>query len=138
MVDARAYREHLGHVDGRVELLPVVAETLASLQRQAVFIITNQSGLVKGLLTLAQVVSFTVQINAQCGGVIQDCWANPLLDSPYRKPKPGKLLGLADKHFVDLRASTFVGDSANDRRCAETAGIGSFVWAETYFGWGDE
>ncbi len=123
--------------DGRVELLPGGAETLASLQGQAVFVITNQSGLVKGLLTLAQVGSFIDQINAQCGDVIQDFWASPLVDSPYRKPNPGMLLGLADKHFVDLQASTYVGDSENDRRCAEAAGIGSFVWAETYFSWGD-
>lgn len=72
--------------DGRVELLPGVAETLASLQGQAVFVITNQSGLVKGLLTLAQVGSFIDQINAQCGDVIQDFWASPLVDSPYPSP----------------------------------------------------
>lgn len=121
--------------DGRVELLPNVAEKLSTLQGTSVFVITNQSGLEKGTLTLHQVRSCIAQVNEQCGHVIQDYWACPFQRSVYRKPNPGMLLGLADKHFVDLQASIFVGDSESDRRCAEAACIGSYVWAKEYFGW---
>lgn len=121
--------------DGRVEPLPNVAEKLLTLRGTAVFVITNQSGLEKGTLTSQQVQSFIAQINEQCGNVIQDYWACPFQRSDYRKPNPGMILGLADKHFVDLQYSIFVGDSESDRRCAEAACIGSFVWAKEYFGW---
>jgi len=123
--------------DGRVELLPNVAEKLLTLRGMTVFVITNQSGLEKGILTVEQVRSYIEQINERCGHVIQDYWACPFQRSDYRKPNPGMILGLADKHFVDLQASLFVGDSESDRRCAEAAGIGSFVWAKEYFGWGE-
>jgi D-glycero-D-manno-heptose 1,7-bisphosphate phosphatase len=102
-----------------------------------VFVITNQSGLAKGVLTSKQVHSFIEQINKQCGHVIQDYWACPFQCSDYRKPNPGMILGLADKHFVDLQTSIFVGDSESDRRCADAARIGSFIWAKEYFGWAE-
>lgn len=60
-------------------------------------------------------------------------WACPFRDSPYRKPRPGMLLGLADKHFVDLARSTMVGDAESDRACADAAGVGRFLWARDFF-----
>tara|TARA_Y100000588_G_scaffold39928_2_gene38156 strand:- start:22904 stop:23320 length:417 start_codon:yes stop_codon:yes gene_type:complete len=45
------------------------------------------------------------------------------------------LLGLADKHYVDLSMSTMVGDSDIDRQSAGDAGIGTFIWAHEFFGW---
>ncbi len=41
---------------------------------------------------------------------------------------------LADKHYVDLGQSLFVGDSESDRLCAVAAGV-RFEWARAFFRW---
>ena len=58
--------------NGRVELLPSVAEKLETIREMAVFVITNQSAFEKGILTWDQVHSFVEQINERCGPIIQD------------------------------------------------------------------
>ena len=43
------------------------------------------------------------------------------------------LLGLADKHFVDLGGAIMVGDSDADKECARRAEVGMFIWASEFF-----
>lgn len=45
-------------------------------------------------------------------------------------------LELARRYDVNLGASTHVGDSEKDRDAAAAAGVGTFVWAPEFFGWG--
>ena len=121
---------------GEIEFLP---HTVAVLQERGpqfdgVFVVTNQSGIAKGTLSLARSASFIDQVNRAVGGLITDFWACPHLQSPYRKPNPGMLVGLADKHFIDLGTSVMVGDSSGDQQAAQSAGIGEFVWAHVFFG----
>ena len=119
--------------DGQVELLLGVKDKLKTLRDKPVFVITNQSGIEKGILTSLDVADFIAQINQKCEGVVMDYWACPYIASRYRKPNPSMLLGLADKHFVDLSRAVMVGDSASDQECAERAGVGRFIWASDYF-----
>ncbi len=118
--------------DGQVELLPGVGPRLRAAAYDMVLVVTNQSGLERGTVTWEQVRGWIERINVACGGVIADWWASPHLESPFRKPLPGMVVALADKHFVDVRRSLLVGDSESDRACAEAAGV-RFVWAREFF-----
>ncbi len=92
MEDDEIWKDEAGHV----ELLPGVEEKLESLHGKPVFVVTNQSGIEKGLLTPPDVAGFIAQINRKCEGVVMDYWACPYAISEYRKPNPSMLLGLAD------------------------------------------
>ena len=110
---------------------PVSGPTRSSLNM--FFVVTNQSGIEKGLITVETSNSFIDQVDKAIGGLVTDFWACPWVESVYRKPKPGMITGLADKHFVDLARSVMVGDSESDRKTAQNAGITDFVWADDFF-----
>src|SRR5437763_3545731 len=57
---------------GRVTLLPGVAERLAALRGERVFVVSNQSGIARGALRYEDARSFVEQVNEQAGGVIAD------------------------------------------------------------------
>lgn len=122
--------------DGRIEFLPGVVDVLNEKigDWDLAFIVTNQSGIERGIVDFATSISFVDQVNNAVGGRITDFWACPFKASDYRKPNPGMILGLADKHFVDLKQSILVGDSESDRQCALAAGVSAFVWAHEFFG----
>ena len=120
---------------GNVEILPNTVETLRQKASDfdAIFIITNQSGIEKGTLSIESAQSFINQVNAAIGGLITDYWVCPHIESSYRKPNPNMITGLADKHFVDVKRSVLVGDSEIDQQAAQNAGIGHFIWARDFF-----
>ena len=120
---------------GNVEILPNTVETLRQKAQDfdAIFIITNQSGIEKGTLSIERAKSFVDQVNTAIGGIITDYWVCPHIESSYRKPNPGMITGLADKHFVDVKQSVLVGDSKIDQQAAQNAGIGHFIWASDFF-----
>ncbi len=126
--------------DGRVTFLPNVIDLLRSRATDfdTVFVITNQSGIERGYLTPEISNAICEQIDQAMHGKLTDFWASPLKASAYRKPNTGMILGLADKHYIDLERSTMVGDSESDRQAAEAAGIGTFLWANEFFGWENE
>lgn len=121
--------------DGNVEFLPNTVAVLKSRAREfdAVFIVTNQAGIENGIVSLEALNSFVHQVNDAVGGMITDFWACPRRGSSYRKPNPGMIEGLADKHFITLERSIMVGDADSDRQAALSAGVGSFVWADEFF-----
>ncbi len=120
---------------GNVEILPNTVEILRQRAQDfdAIFIITNQSGIEKGTLSIESAKSFVDQVNTAIGGLITDYWVCPRVESPYRKPNPGMITGLADKHFVDVKRSVMVGDTEIDQQAAQNAGIGHFIWASDFF-----
>ena len=120
---------------GHVEILPNTVEILRQRASDfdAIFIITNQSGIEKGTLSIERAKSFIDQVNTEIGGIITDYWVCPHIESPYRKPNPNMITGLADKHFVDVNQSVLVGDSEIDQQAAQNAGIGHFIWASDFF-----
>ena len=124
------------YTDGnaQVELLPRRKEILQSKARgfEVVFIVTNQAGIDDGIVSVDESASFIGQVDATMGGLITDYWACPRRDSSYRKPNPGMIIGLADKHYVDLSTSVFLGDSESDRAAADAAGV-EFILASAFF-----
>ena len=121
--------------EGGIDILPNVIETLSQTTEDFIFVVTNQSLIEKGELSNAQIETWIEQIFNKAGKAVTDFWACPAVGSTYRKPSPSMVLALADKHYVDLAKSTYVGDGESDIKCASAAGVANFVWAKDYFGW---
>jgi histidinol-phosphate phosphatase family protein len=125
--------------DGEIEikLLPRVKETVASLHHRLIFVVTNQAGIKRGRLTLAQVESALRELDLLLGGILtawQICPHDNEDGCNCRKPRPGMIQELAAVHGVELNASTMVGDQAIDAEAARNAGVGRFVYARDFFG----
>ena len=124
--------------EGRVKLLPGVAEKLSGLTGYKVFVVTNQAGVAEGLITAEEARSFVEQVNKLCNGVITGyriCMEPADSGSAFRKPRPGMVIDLLAAHKLPAAAAVTVGDSDNDRKCAKAAKLAGFVWARDYFGW---
>ena len=102
-----------------------------------VVIITNQSGIARGLLTeaaLAQIHRRLTDELASRGAEINGIYYCPYLDGPdaqiaryrrasdWRKPQPGMLLAAADDLGLDLPRSWMIGDKAADIEAGQRAG----------------
>ena len=113
----------------RVRILPSVPEALARLKQAGflVFVITNQSGIGRGLITEAQYRAVEAEMLRQAGpGNIDGvyfCPDAPGAASPRRKPEPAMVLEAAAAHGIDLARSFFVGDKADDIECGRRAGV---------------
>jgi D-glycero-D-manno-heptose 1,7-bisphosphate phosphatase len=122
----------------RIELLPRVEEILAPMRDHLIFVVTNQAGIKRGRLTLAQVESALHELDAALGGILtawQICPHDNNDGCACRKPNAGMIMELAMVHGVALKASTMVGDQASDAEAARNAGLGRFVYARDFFGW---
>ncbi|CAN5682041.1 HAD family hydrolase [soil metagenome] len=118
-----ADRHYLGDPDG-VELLPGAAEAILRLNRAAlpVILVTNQSGIGRGLFTHADfqsVQSRLIELLAQKGARLDGVYHCPhapddALPCTCRKPRLGLFLQAAAEHEIDLRNSFFVGDRIRD------------------------
>lgn len=112
----------------RVKILPGVPAALQRLKGAGflTFVITNQSGIGRGLITEAQYRAVEAEMLRQAGAGSIDrvyfCPDTPEAASPCRKPEPGMVLEAAAAYDVDLSASYFVGDKAADIECGRRAG----------------
>ena len=111
-----------------VRVYPGVPAALESL-KQAGFllvVITNQSGIGRGLMTLAQYHSVQQEFLRQAGPRLIDasyfCPDAPDLPSTRRKPAPGMVFEAAADLQIDLARSWFVGDKTADIECGRHAG----------------
>lgn len=106
-----------------------------------VFIVTNQSGVARGLYTEDAVRDLLDWIAAQAraaGGTIDDvrfCPFHPeaVLDAyrqihPWRKPMPGMLLDLIRAWDLDPERAVMVGDQATDMAAAAAAGVAGHLF----------
>ena len=113
-----------------VEILPGAPEAIAALTRNGsrVIVITNQSAVARGLVSLDTVE----EMHRRLQRVIEDagghvtafyvCPHHPDDGCDCRKPRPGLLLRAAREHGIDLPRAYFVGDQAGDMEAAAAAG----------------
>jgi D-glycero-D-manno-heptose 1,7-bisphosphate phosphatase len=91
-----------------------------------IFIITNQSGIGRGLITEEQYHAVQREFLRQIGETLVNasyyCPDPPGIPSSRRKPEPGMVLEAAAQFAIDLSASYFVGDKAADIECGHRAG----------------
>jgi len=113
----------------RVEIFPEAAEALFLLRKAdfMLFVVSNQSGVGRGLITREQVHAVNAELKRQFNGdyihAFYNSFATP--DDPYatdRKPSPELLLQAAETHNLDLPASFFIGDRLSDIECGLNAG----------------
>jgi D-glycero-D-manno-heptose 1,7-bisphosphate phosphatase len=112
-----------------VEAFAEAAAALADLHAAGflLFVVSNQSGVGRGLITREQVDSVNVELVRQLGReyihTFYHSYATP--DDPYatdRKPSPELVLNAAREHDLDLSQSFFVGDRLSDIECGLAAG----------------
>ena len=124
---------HYCNDPAKVRVFPGVPEALARLKRASfgVFVISNQSGIGRGLITEDQYRAVQAEFLRQTGADRIDgtyyCPDLPDAGSKRRKPEPGMVLEAAAEHGIDLAASFFVGDRAGDIECARRAGTRSIL-----------
>lgn len=110
----------------RVRLRPTVAEGLALARARglAVAVVSNQSGVARGLLTLTQVRAVNAEVERRAGPV--DAWAvcphGPDDGCACRKPRPAMLLAVLDRLGVDPGRAAMIGDIGADVDAAAAAG----------------
>jgi histidinol-phosphate phosphatase family protein len=113
----------------QVHVFPGVRESLEQL-RDAGFtlvIITNQSGLGRGLITPEQFRAVQERLFATLGrDLIKATYFCPDLpgaEAVRRKPHPTMVLEAAHDLDLDLRRSWFIGDRRIDVECGRAAGV---------------
>ncbi|OWQ86735.1 D-glycero-beta-D-manno-heptose-1,7-bisphosphate 7-phosphatase [Roseateles terrae] len=121
------------------EFLPGVVEALRRLQAagHALVIVTNQSGIARGLYGEADVERLHERLRQHLRGIgielaaIEYCPHLPAstvpayaVDCECRKPAPGMILRAAQALGIDLARSMMVGDKSSDIEAARRAGVG--------------
>lgn len=115
----------------KVELMPKVLEGLRLLQNEnfSLYVVSNQSGVGRGLITIEQVQSVNVAMEKLLEGVKFSgyylCFTEPDRVAPEldeRKPSPAMLLRAAQEHRLNLEQSFMVGDRLSDLLCGRSAG----------------
>jgi D-glycero-D-manno-heptose 1,7-bisphosphate phosphatase len=113
----------------QVKIFPGVAEALRRLKSRGLklIIITNQSGIGRGLFTLDQYRSVESEVLRQVGDGLIDatyfCPDVPGQHSSHRKPSPGMILQAKREYQIDLARSFFIGDKEIDVECGRNAGV---------------
>lgn len=111
----------------RVVPAPGIAERLTRLRalRVPMAVVSNQSGIARGLLTAPQVDAVNRRVDAVLGPF--DDWRycphGPDDDCDCRKPKPKLLLDAAHAMGVELGCVVVFGDKQSDMDAAQNAGM---------------
>jgi D-glycero-D-manno-heptose 1,7-bisphosphate phosphatase len=114
-----------------VEFFPQALAALARIRDcpYKIILVTNQSAVGRGILTLETAVNLNnriIEVVRQHHGRVDDAYICP--DSPdnetgCRKPKPGMLLQAAADHNLDLSQSYMIGDALTDVKAGRAAGV---------------
>ncbi len=121
------YVRHPSHI----EVFPQALEAcqLITASEYALVVVSNQSAVGRGILTLEQVNALNEKVVAlfERAGVKVDasyiCPHKPEDGCDCRKPKPGMLLRAARDFDLDLEHSFLVGDNMTDIEAAVAAGV---------------
>lgn len=129
---------YLNNID-QIEFFPNTIPALQKFKRLGFLniIITNQSGIARGLFTIKELEDIhtefrrTLKVNNE--NLIDDIFYSPFLkdgridmykiDSEDRKPNTGMIHKAKIKHEINLQESYLIGDSLTDMQCASKAGI---------------
>lgn len=132
------------HRPEHLKLIPGAAAAVRRLKQGGyrTVIVTNQSGVARGLFSEAQMNAFNdllVARLAEDGAVIDAVYAAPFHpdavearyrhpDHPDRKPNPGMLLRAIAEHDLDPARSFIIGDQKRDLQAGERAGVAGFLF----------
>jgi D-glycero-D-manno-heptose 1,7-bisphosphate phosphatase len=134
-----------------VRLIAGAAAVIARANALAipVIVVTNQSGIGRGLFGWAELIAVEERIEAELaalGARIDAVLACPFHpdgrppyrhpDHPARKPNPGLLRRAADAFAIELASSWIVGDRAGDVGAGRAAGLAGGMHVAS--GWGSE
>ncbi len=116
-----------------IKLMPGVKEGINELKNSFGFkliVISNQSGIARGLFKKNDVQIFNRKLNELVNNNIDDFYFCPFHpdfsgkeDSLCRKPSPNMVLNAAVKHDIDLTISYMVGDMPSDVECGINSGV---------------
>ena len=131
------------HRPDQIEWTPGAAEALklANDAGRLVFVVTNQSGVARGMFTEADVAALHRWMQAELAaqGARVDGWrycphhpegtvAAYARECADRKPGPGMITALIAERDLDPARSFLVGDRDRDVEAAEAAGIAGFLF----------
>lgn len=126
---------YLGNPD-HLKLFPGTAKALSLLKKKLgvkYIVISNQSGISRGLITVEMVEAVNQKLNSLL--MVEDVKIDSFYYCPFhpdfsseeetkcRKPSPEMIFRAADDLEIDLPSSYFIGDSYSDIMCGINAGI---------------
>jgi len=132
------------HREDQLAFVPGAAEAVRRLNTLGylVVIVTNQSGVARGMFTHGQMQAFNDLIvrrlaakGARIGAVyacpyhaeaVDPAWRHP--DHPDRKPNPGMIHRAIADHGIDPKRAFMIGDRPSDMEAARRAGIPGFLF----------
>jgi len=123
-----------------VRIYAGVREALAELKGAEfkLVLVTNQSGIGRGMLSQAEYESVHEEFLRQLGVGLIDatyfCPDHPDSATERRKPAPGMLLEAARDLDLDLECSFMIGDKAADIEAGRRAGLAASVLVRTGMG----
>ncbi len=134
-------REYLSRPD-QVAVFPGVGQALRTL-RQAdfrLFIVSNQSGVGRGMFTMEDVARVHARLEAELAA--QDVRIDKIYVAPEapsapsrgRKPLPQFLFEARDQFQLDLAQCYFIGDKLSDLQCGWNAGVKKSILVRTGYG----
>src|SRR6266576_3225114 len=112
-----------------VKIFPGVPEALRRLKSNGfkLIIITNQSGIGRGLFTVEQYRAVEAEVLRRLGAGLIDatyfCPDVPGQHSSCRKPAPGMIVEATQEHQIDLSRSFLIGDKEIDAECGRNVGM---------------
>jgi D-glycero-D-manno-heptose 1,7-bisphosphate phosphatase len=130
---------HYCNDPSKVVMIPGSDEALRTLGRLGFkrFMITNQSGIGRGIISMKQFEAVQEELLRQLGpdaiDAVYFCPVVPGQRSLRRKPMPGMAYEASWQHGVDLSHSWFVGDKKVDIECGRSAGMRTIL-VETGYG----
>lgn len=130
------------HLEEHLRFTPGACEAVRRLNQLGYLcvVVTNQSGVARGLFTEAQMKAFNTLLVRRMAGqqaVIGAVYACPFHadalderyrhpDHPDRKPNPGMILRAIKDHHIDPARSFLIGDQPSDLEAARRAGVPGF------------
>lgn len=129
----------------RIEWVPGAIRAVKRLNDAGllVIVVTNQSGVARGMFTLAEVEAVHERMRsdlAAAGARIDAIYVCPFLpdapvaefahpDHPDRKPNPGMILAAIAEWDIDPARAVLIGDAERDLEAARRAGVNGVLFA---------